>query len=285
LLGARRSLERSLAHDVAPARKWQIVRFEVDGRASGRTNLARAMLLQGLSDQAMRMAELSVADARAADHAITLGLALAMAACPIALFIGDLSAAEHYVEMLLDHSIRHALARWRAFARSYQGVLLIQRGDLGSGLRVLRAGFDEPGSAGAVPRFFTSLMAEAMGRAGRIAEGLAAIEETIVHSNRSEERWAIAELVRIKGELVLLQNAPGATEAAEEDFRQAIDCARRQAALSWELRAAMSLARLWRDQGRTSQAHDFLVRVYDRFTEGFATADLTAAQALIDGLR
>jgi predicted ATPase/DNA-binding winged helix-turn-helix (wHTH) protein len=284
-LAARRYLERALAHDVAPARKRQIVRFEVDGRASGQTNLARAMLLQGLPDQAMRMAESSVADARATDHAITLGLALAMAACPVALFIGDLSAAEHYVEMLLDHSIRHALARWRAFARNYQGVLLIQRGDLGSGLRVLRAGFDEPGSAGAAPRFFTFLMAEAMGRAGQIADGLAAIEEAIVHSNRSEERWAIAELLRIRGELILLQDAPGAAGAAEDAFREAVDWARRQTALSWELRAAMSLARLWRDQGQRKQALALLMGVYGRFTEGFATADLLAAKALIDGLR
>jgi predicted ATPase/DNA-binding winged helix-turn-helix (wHTH) protein len=285
LLGARGHLESVLAHGAAPAQKRQIARFEVDQRSAARAYLARIMWLQGLPDQAMRMAESSVAEARATDHAITLGLALARAACPIALLTGDLSAAEHYTQLLLDHSTRHALARWRAFAHSYRGVLLIQRGDLSNGLRLLRAGFDEPGSGGAVPRFVTSVMAGALGRTGRIAEGLVAIEEAIVHANRSEERWAIPELLRVKGRLVLLQNAPGAADAAEEDFRGAIDCAHRLAALSWELRAARSLARLWRDQGRRSQAHDFLVRVYDRFTEGFATADLTAAKALIDALR
>src|SRR5262249_22965221 len=163
LVSARRYLEGVLAHDAAPARKRQIARFEVDQRSAARAYLARIMWLQGLPDQAMRMAELSVADARATDHAITLGLALALAACPIALFIGDLAAAEHYVEMLLDHSTRHALARWHVFGRSHQGVLLIQRGDIGAGLRLLRAGFDEPGSAGAIPRLFTFRMAEALG--------------------------------------------------------------------------------------------------------------------------
>jgi hypothetical protein len=128
----------------------------------------------------MRTAESSVADARETNHAISLGHALAVAACPIALFMGDLAAAEHYVEMLLDHSTRHALARWCAIGRCYQGVLVIQRGDVGTGLRLLRAGFDEPAAAGSAPRFFTFLMAEALGRAGQVADGLAAIEEAIV---------------------------------------------------------------------------------------------------------
>ena len=286
LLGARRYLERVLAHDVAPALKWrQLVRFEVDQRSAARAYLARIMWLQGLPDQAMRMAECSVADARAIDHAITLGLALAMAACPTALLIGDLAAAEGYVNMLLDHSRRHSLARWRAFAHGYQGVLLIQRGDLDGGLRLLRTAFDEPGSAGAVPRFFTSRMAEALGRAGQVADGLAAIEEAIVHSNRSEEHWTTPELLRIRGELLLLQNAPGAAGAAEDDFLEAVSRARRQTASSWELRAAMSLAKLWGDQGRGKQARRLLVRVYDRFTEGFASTDLAAAKTLIDGLQ
>ena len=284
LLSARRHLENVLAHYVAPARRWQIVRFEVDQWAAARAYLARIMWLQGLPDQAMRTAESSVADARATDHAISLGLALALAACPIALFVGDLAKAEHYAEMLLDHSTRHALARWRAFGRSYQGVLLIQRGDLSNGLRLLRAGFDERGAAGSVPRFFTFRMAEALGRAGQIADGLAAIEEAIVSSERSEERWATAELLRIKGDLFLLQSAPGAAAAAEGHFWQALDWARRQGALSWELRCATSLARLWRNQARSNEARELLAPVYDRFTEGFDTADLKEAKALLEDL-
>jgi predicted ATPase len=186
--------------------------------------------------------------------------------------------------MLIDHSARHALARWRAFGVSHQGVLLIQRGDLSSGLRLLRAGFAEPGAAGSVPRFFTFLMAEALGRAGQIAAGLAAIEEAIVRSERSEERWAIAEFLRIKGELLLLEGAPGAAVAAQDLYQQALDWARRQGALSWELRAATSLARLLSEPGGSADATALLQPVYDRFTEGFATADLKAAKALLDDL-
>jgi predicted ATPase len=284
LLNAGRHIERVLADYVAPAQKWQSVRSQVDQSANARAYLARILWLRGLPDQAMRTAESSVADARAANHAISLGFVLAVAACPIALWIGDLAAAEHYVQMLLDHSTKHALARWGAIGHGHQGVLVLQRGDLNNGLRLLRAGFDKPGGAGSVPRLFMFLMAEALGRAGEIADGLAAIEEAIVRSECSEERWAIAEFLRIKGELILLESAPNAVAAAEDYFRRALDWARRQGALSWELRAATSLARLLRDQARSDQARELLAPVYDRFTEGFDTADLKAAKALLDDL-
>jgi predicted ATPase len=283
LLSARRHLERVLAH-VASAQKWQFVRFQVDPWAGARAYLARILWLQGLSDQAMRTAESSVADARATDNAISLGHALLVAACPIALWIGDLAAAKCYTEMLLDHSTSHALPRWRVYGLGYQGMLVIRRGDLSTGLRLLRAAFSEPAGAGSVPRLIALPMAEALGRAGQIADGLPAIEEAIMRSERTEERWLIAELLRIKGGLLLLQDAPGAAAAAEGQFRQALDWARRQGALSWELRAATSLARLWRDQHRVTEARALLGPVYGRFAEGFATADLREARSLLEQL-
>ena len=89
-------------------------------------------------------------------------------------------------------------------------------------------------------------------------------------------------MLRIKGELILLENAPDAAAAAEDRFRQALDWARRQGALSWELRAATSLARMWGKQGRTEEARQLLALIYDRFTEGFETADLKAAKRCLD---
>jgi predicted ATPase len=109
------------------------------------------------------------------------------------------------------------------------------------------------------------------------------IEEAIARSEHTEERWLIAELLRVKGELFLLQGTPGAAAAAEGQFLQALDLAHRQGALSWELRAATSLARLLRDHDRSAEAIALLVPIYDRLTEGFETADLKAATALIDG--
>jgi predicted ATPase len=185
--------------------------------------------------------------------------------------------------MLLDHSTSHALPRWRVYGLGYQGMLVIRRGDLSTGLR-LRAAFNEPAGAGSVPRLIALPMAEALGRAGQIADGLPAIEGAIMRSDRTEERWLIAELLRIKGGLLLLQDAPGAAAAAEGQFRQALDWARRQGALSWELRAATSLARLWRDQHRVTEARALLGPVYGRFAEGFATADLREARSLLEQL-
>jgi len=283
---ARRHLEPVLAHFLTPEHRSHIVRFQLDQWVTACAFFARILWLQGLPDKAMRAAESSVEAAQATNHAVSLCYALTVAACPIALSVGDLIAAEHYVRALLDHSTKHALALWRAFGQSHQGVLVIRRGEVVGGLRLLRASLDEIGEASSALGLimFLDVMAEALGRSGQIANGLAAIEEALAWTERTEGRWVIAELLRMKGELLLLQAAVGAAAAAEDHFRHALDWARRQGALSWELRAATSLARLWRDQGHPAQAMAFLQPVYDRFTEGFDTADLKAAKALLDAL-
>jgi predicted ATPase/DNA-binding winged helix-turn-helix (wHTH) protein len=287
LPSARRHLEHVLAGYVTPDQTPHIIRFHTDRWVVMRVFLARVLWLQGFPDQATCAAHSSVEDAGAANHTISLCLALTYAACPLALLTGDLAAAERYATMLLDQSTRHSLALWRAYGRSFQGVLVIQRGDVIAGLRLLRAGLDEFDAArvSAILRVTAFLMAEALGRAGHNAEGLAAIDEEIARSERTEEHWAMAELMRIRGELLLLQSAPGAAAAAEDHFRHALDWARRQGALSWELRAATSLARLLRKQGRPIDAIACLQPVYDRFTEGFDTADLKTAKAVLDDLR
>ena len=130
---------------------------------------------------------------------------------------------------------------------------------------------------------FFSELAAGFARAGQTADGLAAAEQAIERAEHTKARWLLPELLRIKGELLLLQAATtGATAAAEDHFRQALDWARRQDALSLELRAAASLARLLHDQSSPADAKTVLQPVYDRFTEGFDTADLKAARALLD---
>jgi tetratricopeptide (TPR) repeat protein len=211
---------------------------------------------------------------------------LAVGACPFALLVGDLAKAEHYARMLLDHSTRHALTRWRAIGTCHQGALAFKRGDVMTGSRLLRAGFDEFGGSRPALRFVALLRTEAMGYAGKVSEGLAELNEAIERSEQIEECWLIADFLRIKGELLLKQEAQGAAAAAEAEghFRQALDRARRQGVLSLELRAATSLARLMRDQGRSAGAVALLQPVYDCFAEGFDTADLKAAEALLDEL-
>jgi predicted ATPase len=289
---ARRHLERVLAEYVSPDYTSPLLRFQFRPPVAARVFLAWILWLQGLPDQAIRAAENSVEEARAANHVLSLCYALTRVACPIALLVGDLAAAESYLKMLLDQSTRHSLPLWGALGRSHWGVLLIKRGDLDAGLRLLRDGYDEFGEGRVAWRLTTfrtfrdaMVAGEALGRAGQIGDGLVLVEEAIDHSERTEERWAFAELLRIKGELLLLQGTQNAAAVAEDHFRQALDWARRQGALSWELRAATSLARLLRDQGHPPDALALLQPVFDRFTEGFATADLETAKALLDTLR
>jgi predicted ATPase len=117
-----------------------------------------------------------------------------------------------------------------------------------------------------------------------VAQGLVAIDEALARSDRTDARWRVAELLRVKGELILLQGAPNSATAAQDQFLTALDWARRQGALAWELRTATSLVRLWHDEGRTEEAHKLLAPIYDQYTEGFDTADLITAKALLDAL-
>jgi predicted ATPase len=132
---------------------------------------------------------------------------------------------------------------------------------------------------------FLTELAAGLGSIGQTADALIAAEQAIEQAEHTEARWLLPESLRIKGELLLLQAADGATEAAGACFRQALDWARGQGALSWELRATRSLARLVRDQGNPADAMAILQPVYDRFTEGFGTADLKIAKALLDDFR
>jgi tetratricopeptide (TPR) repeat protein len=287
LPGARGHLEHMLSRYTVSNRSSHTVRFQViDQAARARAILARILWLQGYPDQAMRTAERSIDDLRGTHHGLSFCYDLALGVCPLALLTGNLGAAEHYVGMLLDRSRRHALALWQAWGRYYQGVLIIKRGDLVNGSRLLRTALDQLGEAKFAVRFVTFLgeVAEALGRAGRVADGLGLIEEALARFDHPEESWFITDLLRSKGELQLLQRAPGSANAAEDLYRNALDWARRQAALAWELRAAMSLTRLMRDQGRSADAVRLLQPVYGRFTEGFDTADVKAARVLLGRL-
>ena len=134
------------------------------------------------------------------------------------------------------------------------------------------------------PRYLGLLgeLAMAMGRVGEVAQPLETIEGAIGRPESWQERWCLPELLRIKGELLLQAKAPNAASAASSYFRRALDLAVEQSALSWQLRAAMSLAKLQRDQRNVEEARNLLRPIYGQFTEGFATRDLTEARHLLD---
>jgi hypothetical protein len=283
---ARRHLEHMLEHYTAPANRSPMIRFQYDQSIAGRMMLARVLWELGFPDRALSMAERTVEDALVLDHALSLCLPLAVSLCPIALATGDLTKAERAIGMLRDHATRQGLAYWLAWGRGFEAVLLIKRGDAAAGLPMLDAELDEKAKTSFARRYipFIAEFAEARGHTGQVTEGLAAIDGAIATCERHDGLWCFAELLRVKGELVLQDGAPGAAAAAERHFLDSLDWARRQEALSWELRTAISFARLRREQGRPSEARDLLAPVYGRFTEGFATADLKRAKALLDDL-
>ena len=285
--GARRYIERMLSRYVTPIHRSHIVRFQFEQRVTARTTLARALWLQGFADQALRLVESNIDEATAIGHTLSLCNALANSACPVALLAGDLSAGERFTAMLSSHTERHALEIWHVYAEFFKGELLVKRGDLNNGLRLIEASIGKLREAkfGQYLTAFLAVLAESFARAGRFDDARTAIEESLLQCERTDERWCISELLRISGEIALHDTAAtDATVVAEQRLREALNWARRQQALSWELRSATSLARLQRNQGFTAEARSLLAAVYSRFTEGFGTADLRAARQLLDEL-
>jgi len=283
---ARQHIERMLSRYAAVAQQPHVARFQFDQRVTAHYFQARILWLQGFADQAMRVAESNIDDARSIGDALSLGSVLGQGACPIALFTGDFEAAERFRAMLLNHSDRHALRLWHAWARCFNGLVMVKRGDIAAGLLVLRSELSQAGDNRVLPRYLVLLgeLAECLGQAGEVALGLETVDDTLARCERNDERWYIAELLRIKGELIILQGGADAAAAAEGHFLPALDWAGRQQALSWELRTATSLALLWKDQHRVAEARELLGSVYSRFTEGFETADLRRAKTLLEQL-
>jgi predicted ATPase len=283
---ARLYIDRVLAHLAGLAQQPHIVRLRFDMRVSTHYFQARILWLQGFADQALRVVEHNIEEGRATGHALSFCSVLGQGACPIAFLAGDVDAAARYGAMLLDHTERHPIRLWQLWARCFKGIVMAKRGDITAGLDVLRGELEQAGDARFLPRFLLPLgeLAACLGEAGEVAQGLAIVDDALARCKTRDEGWYLAELLRIKGELIVKGDESEAAAKAEVEFLSALDLARRQGALSWELRAATSLSRLLNDQGRSADATALLQPVYDSFTEGFATGDLKAAKALLDGL-
>jgi hypothetical protein len=232
------------------------------------------------------MNDTNIEEATAFDHTMSLCNALTKGACLLTLMARDLDAAERYVEMLLLRSAREGLAIWHAWGKCFKAILMIKCGTVDRGLDLLQA------TLAALPENRFSLRqtwvlgqyADGLRLAGRIKDGLEVVEKALQAAERDEEFWCIAELLQIKGELLQAQGERDADLAAEHCFLESLDWARRQKALSLELRSALSLARRRQAQGLPREAHQILAAVYGRFTEGFGTADLQESKALMDVL-
>jgi predicted ATPase len=279
---ARQHLERMLSR--APlGNAADILRFQFDQSVVARAFLGKVLWLKGLPAAAMAAVNRSVLDAQSIGHSLSLCYALGQGACPVALFTGELAVAEQYIALLLDHSARHGLALWSMMGRCFQGMAAMRRGQEDAGLRLLQAAADDLRKAG-YALYLTACLAEladALGRAGQAGKGLALIDEALAQATRNDERWCMAELLRVKAELLLLEASPAANLLAEDHLQKSLDWARECDSLAWELRTATSLCRLRYKQNLAAQGRELLAPIYARFAEGLHTADLTAARLLL----
>ncbi len=279
-LNARRHIDSILNQDASTQQYW----FR-GYKVGAQSTLSNLQWLGGFPDQAIQSVKEAIEQSESAGNPVIRMDALAQAACSIALSVGDLEAAERWIATLLDLSTKSALPVWNARGRCLKGMLLIARGDKnGSVLLQDALGWLREANFVFLRAIPTAAMAQSLAAAGQFTEAHALIDDMLDQAERNEERWCLPELLRTKGEILRSEGSANAEDAAEDRFQQALEEARRQGALSWELRAATSLARLGRDEGRTAAARELLAGVYDRFTEGFDTLDLRAARALIGEL-
>jgi len=197
--------------------------------------------------------------------------------------LGDNAALGQRAEELIAVASEQGFPGWGAQGTMFRGWVKVKNGDVTQGISLLRSGANAYRATGAEAwtPYYIALLARACEIAGQVEEALTLLDDALQIVAKAGERWYAAELNRLKGQLLLRQ---GHAEAAEELYRRALSIAVEQEAKLWELRADMSLARLYRDQGRHAEARDILAPVYSWFTEGFDTTDLKEAKALLDEL-
>ena len=198
---------------------------------------------------------------------------------------GDFVAAEKHSEELMVLGHERATPQWKALGVMYQGLVLSLTGKASEAVPTIISGLSEWRSTGAtqLAPLHLSHLAKAHADLGQFDDALRCVGDAMNHAKSTKETWHDAEVHRVAGEIALM--LPKAdTAKAEAYFERALAVARQQQAKSWELRAAMSLARLWRDQGKVQQARELLAPVYGWFTEGFETPDLKEAKALLEEL-
>jgi class 3 adenylate cyclase/tetratricopeptide (TPR) repeat protein len=240
--------------------------------------LGNVLFCLGYPDQAFERSDTAIAVARARPSLLAGNLATGIR---LRLVVGDNAALGKWVDQLVAVITEQGFPHWRAMETICRGWVKVKNGNVAEGLLLLRSGLAASRGIGAWRPHNIALLAAACEIAGQIDEALSLTDEALQIVERTGERWLEAELNRHKGQLLLQQ---GNTEAAEELYRKALSIAAEQEAKLWELRAAVSLARLRRDQGRHAEARDLLAPVYGWFTEGFDTPDLKQAKALLDEL-
>jgi predicted ATPase/class 3 adenylate cyclase len=286
---AREHLERVLALYDPERHSSHAFTYGDDPAVSARSNLAQVLWLLGHVDQSLRYSEENLEILRSQiNHPYSVAFGLDLAAV-VRQYRSDASATRALVDEALALSEAHGLAFIGAMASILKGWTLAQEGDLAEGIAQMRRGLAAQLATGAelARPYWLCLIAEACLESGAALEGLALLDEAEAAVQQTDERYWEAEIHRLRGQLLLAASdpaAPAVVRSAEECYRRALEVARRQGTRSLELRAAVSLSRLWQAAGRHDEARELLAPIYEWFTEGLDHPELREAAALLDEL-
>jgi predicted ATPase len=276
-------LEEVLALYDPTSHRPPIHQADDDPHVNSQAFLGIVLFCLGYPNQALAQSNAAIAEARMLAHPSSLAASLAIGARLLSV-AGEDAALNERADELVAVASEQGFRYWGALGTICRGWVKVKNGDVAEGIALLRSGLIAYSATGAELQmpYFVALLARACEIVGQIEEAATLLDDALQIAERTGERWVAAELNRHKGQLLLRQ---GHSEAAEELYRKALSIAQEQEAKLWELRAAASLARLWQDQGRRTEAYALLAPVYDWFTEGFGTPDLKDAKSLLDELR
>jgi class 3 adenylate cyclase/predicted ATPase len=281
---ARLHLEEGIAHYTPDQRRASIFRMGHDPGVGCRTFAAMTLWLLGYPEQALAHIHAALALAHELSHPYSLAFAQSMVAMGYQLR-RDVPAVHEQADASVAISIEQDFLLWAALGTSLRGWALAMQGQGEEGMRQVRQGLATWWATGAAVHipYFCTVLAEVCDHLGHPEDGLQALAEAHTLVEQHDQRWWEAEVYRLQSVLLLRQ--PGTPQAeAEAWLQRALDVARRQHAKSLELRAALSLSRLWQQQGKRDEARQLLAPIYGWFTEGFDTADLQEAKALLQEL-
>jgi class 3 adenylate cyclase/predicted ATPase len=246
---------------------------------SARAYLAVVLFCLGFPDRALALSRAAIAEARELAYLPSLATSLTLG-CELVSLLGDDATLDELADQLTTVTIEQGSSARRNHETIFRGWLEVGKGNVTNGISLLRSTLANRSGQVWTPHYI-SLLASACEIADDNEAPATLLDDALQIVERTGERWFAAELNRHKGQLLLRQ---GDSALAEELYHSALSIAQEQEAKLWELRAAASLARLRRDQGRRAEARDLLAPVYDWFTEGFGTPDLKQAKALLDEL-
>jgi predicted ATPase len=275
-------LEQALARFDPAHRPFHTSFAVTDFRVNVLTYLSQDLFCLGYLDRASVRSEEAIEEARQLQHSYSVAHSLSQA-CWVDWATHSREELQRRADAAIAVSVEHGFPYNLAVGTIFGGWAIAASGQTTEGIALLQKGLAAYCATGALlfVSFFLTLLADAQVKGQHPDEALGHLAEADCLLAETDERWAEAELHRVRGELLC---AGGNTITAEGCFRNAISVARQQRAKFWELRAATSLARLRRDQARRTEARDLLAPIYGWFTEGFGTADLKKAKALLDEL-